>query len=233
MFSDNGKGIVKASKDIKALYALVPEATVGFRWTFCLPNDPATNGINEVMIGVTKKAVKGFNIPRCITEQELQVFIAEAEVVVNNRPLYVHDNEIITPNHFIYGRTTRPMIQPTRPSKDPSEHVHVQIRKRTRTYWNTWTSGYLERRRDLQQGRCVETLKIGDHVLYTEKKVDDNGQWPTGVVTQVYPGEDGLTRSAEIRMHNGEVLTRRTVRQLIKFSSSGAEAVASTPNKRK
>jgi len=226
MYSDNGPPYTKANSDIQALYDLTPDVIRGFNWSFSLPGEPSTNGINEVMIGLTKKALKGFQIPTCMSATELLVFVAEAEAVVNNRPLYVYNNELITPNHFILGRTTMPMLQPIAPSSDPHGHIHVQIRKRVRAFWNSWLSGYLDRRRDLQQGRCVQTLKEGDHVLWTKGNMDERGFWPLGKVLKVNYGQDGSSRSFDIQLDSGKTHLRRSPDHLIHFSSLGAEAVA-------
>ena len=40
-------------------------------------------------------------------------------------------------------------------------------------------------------------LEVGDYVL---DDVQPRGQWPSGVVSQAYPGKDGLVRKVQVAL---------------------------------
>lgn len=81
------------------------------------------------MIRATKLAVKGLDLPKYMTEIELETFLAEAQSVINNRPLFFDGEEIVTPNHFIRRCKIAVMVQPDTHVDDTIRaQAHAQIR---------------------------------------------------------------------------------------------------------
>ena len=60
-----------------------------------------------------------------------------------------------------------------------------------------------------------ENLKVGDSVWILDKD-NNQGKWPTGRVTAVFPGSDGMVRTAEIQSEEKKRL--RPVVQLFKIN---------------
>ena len=62
-------------------------------------------GFYEILVGITKIALKKTIGKLYLTHTQLQTIITEVEVVINSRPLvYMDDdleNQIIMPNHFL------------------------------------------------------------------------------------------------------------------------------------
>jgi len=141
--------------------------------------------------------------------------------------LYDQPTLIITPNHGIYGHSQHPMLQPIETVGEAnSEHLHVQIRKKVHSFWNAWYSEYRDNLRHIQVGRQLHALQVGDKVLYMKGEISRTGQYPMGTVIHIYPGQDGNVRLVDLKMDTGVVIHKRSIRQLIHFSSQGPEVVA-------
>ena len=66
-------------------------------------------------------------------------------------------------------------------------------------YWKRWLKKYLSSLQERPKWqREQRSLKVGDPVLIADDTVNRN-QWHLGRVEKVYPGEDNLLRSAELR----------------------------------
>ena len=122
-----------------------------------------------------------------LTFEELTTVLAEAEATMNSRPLLPMDSTpddgvpALTPGHFLIGR----------PLKAPSVKVDNTSKESTLTRWNL----HLQER--TRWKNTQQNLKPGDVVLL--KEVDTNRRlWPLARIIKTYPGEDGLTRVADI-----------------------------------
>ena len=67
---------------------------------------PWMGGFYERLVGITKKVLKKTLGNQCLTEKQLITTLAEAEAVVNSRPLVYVDEDInssmvLTPAHFL------------------------------------------------------------------------------------------------------------------------------------
>ena len=73
-----------------------------------LEKSPCWGEFYKKIIGITKSCLKRVMGKALLTFKELRTIIAEIENALNSRPLtYIDedpDNNIITPNHLIYGR---------------------------------------------------------------------------------------------------------------------------------
>ncbi|XP_047138350.1 uncharacterized protein LOC124814581 [Hydra vulgaris] len=77
------------------------------RWCFNVPAAPWWRGIFKTMIRNTKRILKKV-LKTSRVNDEMQTFLAEIEVDINNRPitfLYeVPGEEPLTPNHLVFGQ---------------------------------------------------------------------------------------------------------------------------------
>ena len=72
-------------------------------------------------------------------------------------------------------------------------------------FWIVWSSEYL---RNLPPWRGVSqghTLREGSVVL-VEADHRPRLQWPLGIITQVFPGKDGLIRTVEVKTSSGKLV---------------------------
>lgn len=219
IFSDNGTNLVKANKDLReALQDLKEDdmATetekMGIRWKFIPPGAPNMGGAWERLVRSIKTALAVTLHERHPKEETLHTLLLEAEHIVNSRPLIetdTEDNEALTPNHFLIGRsngTPRIGIFDEHDLKGRREWRIAQ--RMTDVFWSRWLKEYLPTLvpRKIDGGQPTRDLRRGDVILIVDPTLPRN-TWPRGKIIGTYPGTDGRTRIIEVRT-NGGILKR-------------------------
>ena len=77
-------------------------------WKFIPPISPWMGGAWEIMVKLTKCALKTVTNDRPMYEEVLRAFLVEVESTLNSRPLTsisddYNDLQVLTPNHFVTG----------------------------------------------------------------------------------------------------------------------------------
>jgi len=229
MISDNGTTFIKAAEEIKTICedSQLHDYLAGrnVQWTFIPKRAPWFGGFYERMVGVTKTVLKKILGKRMLSWDELNTIVVETEAVVNDRPITYaaayHDELIpLSPSMLLHGRpmSTLPYLDVSKEDLEDTDYGNsesvLQDRSRkmdelSKELWRRWKEEYLPTLREFhinnanrQKGGTTNTIKEGDVVLVHEdnkKKV----MWPLAVVTKLKVGNDGLVRSAEIRMKGG------------------------------
>lgn len=111
-----------------------------------------------------------------------------------------NDWEPITPSHLLQQR--QGMSLPLGVFKEEDIHSRKQWRRGqllSNHFWKRWLREYLpllqERKKWILKQR---NLAVGDLVLVVTDKVP-RGHWLLGRVIKVFPGTDGLVRTAEVK----------------------------------
>ena len=143
--------------------------------------------------------------PRLLDEESLRTFLAEAESIVNSRPLTLeslHDPESkpLCPNQIL---TMKTKVASPPPGVFQAEGVYSRKRWRVvqhlaEAFWSRWRKEYLQ----LLQNRNKWTgekrnLQVDDIVLLKDDAVK-RGQWPMARVTETHESNDGLVRSVSV-----------------------------------
>lgn len=224
IFSDNGTNLKAASKelmeqirriDIKCANVFTNART---RWSFNPPSAPHMGGIWERMVRSVKTTMAALNPGKRLNDEILLTVIAEAEEIVNSRPLvYISqdamNDEALTPNHFVRGSSSGlqdPCIAPTHPAEalrssyKRSQYVADEL-------WKRWLKEYLPslnlRMKWLDD---TKSMKVGNLVFIADDH-NRNG-WIRGKVDEIISGKDGRIRQAVVRTSNG--VYRRPVSKL-------------------
>lgn len=220
MYSDNGTNFHGANKEMGEAVKKMksdPEfqeklSTWRIEWRFLPPASPYMGGAWERLVRSVKRALGSTLKNRALKEETLLTALAEAEHVVNSRPL-THvgvdpdDEEPLTPNHFLIGQPSgRPLL-----ANFPKEMEEVCVRKQWRLaqqlgdlFWRRWVKEYLPTLANRQKWRKkAEPLKIDDLVVITDPALPRNS-WPRGRVIGVNTGADGQVRSVNIKTSTGE-----------------------------
>ncbi|KAK4324412.1 hypothetical protein Pmani_004972 [Petrolisthes manimaculis] len=207
LYSDNAKTFVSVANKLQQFFGLLsPE------WKFIAPRSPWWGGWWERLVKSVKSALKKSLGTKCLTKCELETTLTEVEACVNSRPLtYVNEEpdvcDPLTPSHFLIGRVAgfQPQVS--------DEHVNVSgldlsereiVRKRQLDkFWRMWSDDYLKNLPPAVKGfRSNCNVKKGSVVLLREDNVP-RMNWPLGVITDLYPGRDGIVRSVNVKTAKG------------------------------
>ena len=178
-------------------------------------------GVWERLVRSVKVALQVTLKERCPREDVLATLFAEAESLVNSRPL-THvsvdpsDPESLTPNHFLLGEPNAVTCPGTFDQSD------LCLRKNWRKsqaladmYWRRWMREYLPQlTRRSRWHHQTPSLKIGDIVIVADDKLPRRC-WPRGLVNSTYPGKDGIVRVVDVKTSSG--IYRRPVVKLAKL----------------
>ena len=142
------------------------------------------------------------------TMAEFTSLTIRIEAILNSRPLTPMSNEpsdlhALTPAHFLIGRplTALPTQEVDLP---PNPVAHSQkIAVFVKGFWHRWRREYLP---TLQPRRKWTTntpnLQVNDLVVLEEPHAPPL-TWPLGRIEKVFPGEDGVVRSVQVRTASG------------------------------
>ena len=177
----------------------------GCKWVFQPPTASSMSGIWERMVRSAKTVLKSILGAQVVTEAVLQTLLTEVERVLNGRALTANsddpnDLQPLTPAHFLMQRKTI-CLPPGIFEKADQYHRRKwrQVQFLADLFWKRWLREYLPTLQARGKWRKVlPNLKPKALVLL----VDDNvprGCWKLGRVLEVFPGPDGLVRTAKVK----------------------------------
>lgn len=225
--SDNGRNFRGASKFFEKLSwekVLRFAAVHRIRWHFIVPAAPWWNGFCERIVGLLKDLLKRVMGTRRLRRNQFEVFLYEAESIINDRPLtYMTEDEgdlkALTPAMFLRdiptsGLPEMGLVQRTRKLLQMKE----QFRKRFQKEYLT------ELIRKTKLNKSIKLIP-GDVVLVGEPR--PRSEWPIGVVMETLPGVDQVHRTIRLKTKMGEIF--RPIQKCF-LLEAGQEEVISTPN---
>ncbi len=198
---------------------------------FIPPAAPHHGGIWERMVGTVKRALRGV-LPRTlkhhtkppkgewyggrknevspilIKESELRTALAVVEAMVNRRPLTYQSQEgdellPLTPNHFLCGRETYEFCPGLELDQGAGKESWRRLNDILDHFWKRLIREVLPNQREWEKWQKeVRNLKIGDVVVLLDGK--RKGEWSLGLVTNTFPGPDGLVRVLEVKTQFGK-----------------------------
>ena len=162
------------------------------------------SGIWERLVKTVQRSLKAILGKDLINEEILQTVFTEAERITNFRPLTRNssspdDNEPLTPNHFLNVRPLTNLPPEIVESDRYSRKRWKQAQILANHYWKRWLRERVPSLQERQKwNQTQKNLQVGDLVLIADDNVA-RIQWPLGRVTTMFPGSDGLVRSAEVK----------------------------------
>lgn len=219
IFSDHGTNFVGAEAELKrevrklskeelARYAVQQN----FEWHFIPPSAAHMGGAWERMIGCTKRVMKGLLSGDVrLTDEILETVFAEAEFIINGRPLTKlsddpEDPSPLTPNHLLLLRENPifPMEKFDKGDKYKRRWKHVQ--HLADVFLRKWVMMYLPQlQKRVKWVDKQRNLNVGDLVLIADENTPRN-IWPLGLVKLVNKGKDGLVRSVCVKTRSAELV---------------------------
>lgn len=220
-FSDNGTNFVGASKEVTR--KINEDCSDTFtdartRWSFNPPSAPHMGGVWERLVRSVKEAMKIFDDGRKLTDEVLLTTLAEAEDLVNTRPLtYVPQEsaevEALTPNHFIRGlpSTGGEMWKPAAAEAEALRDNYKRSQSLADKFWKRWLEEYLPSINLRSKWHAEsEPIMVGEVVFLADN--DNRKTWVRGMVQDVIRSSDGRIRQAIVRTNKG--VYRRPVAKL-------------------
>ncbi|XP_055618886.1 uncharacterized protein LOC129763661 [Toxorhynchites rutilus septentrionalis] len=174
-------------------------------------------GVWERLVRSLKTAFNVLNDGRTMTDEILLTTLAEAEDLINSRPLTYSSLEpgvleALTPNHFIrgVGGQTEHAVPPTNEAaalRDCYKRSQVLADR----LWKRWVTEYLPSiNRRTKWHVESPPLTRGDLVYIADDSIRKN--WIRGIVEQTIEGPDGRIRQAIVKTAKGQF--RRPVAKL-------------------
>ena len=181
------------------------------------PGASHQGGVWERLIRSTKKILRSLVGQRELNDESLRTFLAEVEKIMNDRPITPvssdpRDLEALTPNHILLLRQNPSTSAGEFSGQDKynASWKHVQIL--ADSFWERWTTEYLPTLQKTQKWlKKMRNFSVGDLVLMLDKDTQ-RGQWPKGLVEEVFPDTERVVRRVAVRTANG--VYKRDVRKL-------------------
>ena len=151
-------------------------------------------------------------LQKAITSWNSETLFCDGESVVNGRPLTPvcdspDDLEPLTPNHLLLLRAGPTSVMDNFSKVDTYGKRWRHIQFLADCFWRHWVKEYLPTVQLRQKWKSIQrNVTIGDIVLIQDENLPRR-TWPLGKVINVYPGRDGLVRSAQVKS-KWSVLTR-------------------------
>lgn len=215
--SDNGRNFVGAARIItkflndnsSSIYSCAAEQGISFH--FIPPYTPHFGGLWES----TVKSVK-FHLKRVLglahlTYEEMYTLLVQIEGILNSRPLTPlssdpSDLSALTPFHFLIGRTLTVLPHPQVSDCDPARlprHKRVELLRQH--FWRRFNVEYISQlHQRTRWQRSTGALTEGSLVIVKDEALPA-AQWPLGRITKLYPGADGVSRVADIKVQTGTI----------------------------
>ncbi|KXJ77123.1 hypothetical protein RP20_CCG008306 [Aedes albopictus] len=190
------------------------------QWKFNPPAAPHMGGCWERMVRSVKVALGVLPVERKLDEESLATFLAEAEHMINSRPLTFvpiesDDCESLTPNHFLMLSSSG-VKQPEKTPVDVGMALKGSWNKIQHTldnFWRRWLKEYQPTiTRRTKWFHDVRHVREGDLVVIADEGV--RNRWIRGQIVKTYPGKDGVPRRADLRIPDGSVMRDRPVTKL-------------------
>ncbi|XP_055614291.1 uncharacterized protein LOC129760657 [Uranotaenia lowii] len=214
IYTDHGTNFKGASRELKAeLSKLNGELGTSFtdavtQWYFNPPAAPHMGGCWERMVRSVKTALETIPIADKLDEESLATVLAEAEHMINSRPLTFiplrsTEEESLTPNHFLM-LSSKGVHQGTKIT-NPGNSLRTSweyIQRVLQEFWRRWVVAYLPTiARRTKWFDDIRPIQNGELVIIVDERI--RNRWLRGRVLKTYPGKDGVTRRADVQTADG------------------------------
>ena len=171
------------------------------------------------IIGLTKQPLYKATGKAKLTWKQFKSVQLDIEITVNNRPPRYIEDDIHTPilitNLMILGQPNFGLEGDVDNNEDCDLKKRAEyIRSCKGRVWSRWTKEYLRGLREQHNlvHNSKELILMEEDVVITRGELKNREHWKTGIVHQLLPGRDGITRAVKLRP--GKSYLERAVQQL-------------------
>ncbi|XP_065675823.1 uncharacterized protein LOC136092030 [Hydra vulgaris] len=203
-------------------------SSLGIMLHFNIPAAPWWGGFFERLVGSTKRCLRKIILKAKLSYEELLIFIAEVESILNNRPItFMYESPgdaPLTPNHLIYGRSTN-----FKAINDKTYETNLNTRSKyieniLNHYWQKWEKEYVTELREFhkfKKNKGTNKIAVNDVVLIYDSDTK-RGYWKTGIVQSLIKSADGVIRAAKVKyITNGKTsYIKRPINKLYLLEAS-------------
>ena len=232
--SDNGGNFIGVEEEMKkGLEEMDNEKIRNFllehscdwiEWEKNPPESSHMGGVWERQIRTVRSVLSSLlkDIPGRLDDESLRTLFTEVEAIVNSRPLAV-DNlndetaDPLTPNHLLTMKSKVVL-----PPPGVFQQADVYCRKRWRAvqhmaneFWQRFAKEYVRASQVRPKWNSVRrNISVDDIVLVLDKNLPRN-RWSKGRVVEVFPSDDGLVRSVNVKTGPNTVLKRPVAKLVV------------------
>lgn len=184
----------------------------GCTWDFNLLHSSHMGGVWERMIGVARRILDGLLLKvqsPSLTHEVLVTLMAEVAAIMNTQPIVPVSSgpdmpNVLTPAMLL----TQKVDSMSAPSgelnlKDLYRSQWKQVQTLSDSFWKRWRHEYLATLQPRRKWQAAQpSLQIGNIVLLKDNQPKRN-EWPTGLVVNTFPGQDGRVCKVEVRVVKG------------------------------
>ena len=190
------------------------------RWRFNPPYASHMGGIWERVIRSIKRVLSAICSEQALTDDVLLTLFAEAEHIVNSRPLtpVVLDHEggvPLSPNHLLLLCAEDHSIGTFNHRDNYVRRRWRQVQYLTDQFWLRWRKEYLQTLQTRQKWQDVEPNFAVDDLVLVSDENSTRGKWPLGRVVQTFPDKFGHVRQVLVRTQNKTL--KRSITKLCKL----------------
>ena len=227
--SDQGTNFIGASKELKDAMNEMDMDELKVRmleynceWIFNPPTASHHGGSWERMIRTTRSILDSMMLQNKaqLSDEMLLTFMAEAESIVNGRPLCATTEsslEPLSPANLLTMKTSVVLPPPGDFLRDGkfSRKLWRRVQHLAELFWCRWRKEYVSCLQQRQKwNRFQRSMSIGDIVLLCDENLPRN-QWELARVTDVKISDDGLVRTVTLFAGRRKTTLTRPVNKIV------------------
>lgn len=228
LFSDNGLNFVGSKNKLREMYDMFQSHQLKIKlddfctksaieWHLIPPHAPHFGGLWEAGVRSAKYHLKRITGTANMNFEEYATVLARIEALLNSRPITAlsedpNDVSPLTPGHFLVGRPLTDIAEAD--LSDRRETTLSRWQRHTQMvqhFWARWSQDYITTLQNRNKWHKPVPVKPGQMVIIREDNLPTM-QWRLGRIEDVFPGQDGLVRVANVR--TGTKVIRRPIAKL-------------------
>lgn len=223
VYSDNGSNFVAAERELQEEVKAINSSRVrnamlaaGVEWHFTPPYAPHFGGVWERLVKGVKSTLRALIGHRLLSDEELLSFLAEAEKILNDRPLTPvradhRDAVPLTPSDLLLlrGNSCESPIA----DENPLRRRWATVQALANAFYARFVDEYLPTLQSRSKWTSDQRAVQENDVVLVACEDKPRGQWPLGLVTEPIVSEDGRVRAAYVKIDG--MVRRRPVTQLV------------------